>query len=86
MGQAKVANRLARKIKADLSKLLAADENQPAGTQDRKVQGSEILNLEGPKNAKAAMLGNLKRCKYFLQKKRTLKNVAQLLHKLEKDT
>ncbi len=53
MGQSKVANRLARKLKGDLPKILA-DENNSSATQDRKTQAAEILDKEVPGRTKPA--------------------------------
>lgn len=52
MGQAKVANRLARKMKDDLAKLLAADENKSVTSEDRKALAAEILEKEIPGRTK----------------------------------
>ncbi|MGI8786804.1 MAG: tetratricopeptide repeat protein [Pyrinomonadaceae bacterium] len=55
MGQSKVANRLARKLKGDLPKILLADEGKTtATTQDKKAQVAEILGQETPESIKAA--------------------------------
>lgn len=49
MGQSKVANRLARKMKDALPKILAMDETNFANSQDKKTQATEILKQETPK-------------------------------------
>lgn len=52
MGQSKVANRLARKLKDDLPKIVADSANQPADNQNRKAQVSEIIEQEIPGRTK----------------------------------
>lgn len=52
MGQAKVANRLARKMKDDLAKLLVADENKSVTSEDRKALAAKILEKEIPGRTK----------------------------------
>lgn len=53
MGQSKVANRLARKLKKDLVQILAASDSVPPPGFDRKAQSSEILRKEAGGNNRA---------------------------------